>query len=252
MTRIIWEGYRRRGHCLAPLSTTGSVLVSKNFGKRKVCQPFFLCCDCIADSVSTGIRVAHVRAIFKLPEHYRIDTLHPLVYLEWFTPFHAVDHATGLFTVSRSTRMHQVYGEVVEADRLVRNCHLAPKYPRTKDPSWTSETVTELCNTYYHNSFIDMHMYCLFVLQRDRCLPTINWSLCTHCPLNSTYMFLSTGKTASECGLRAVALNERCDWLRTRGRPLWSGRAGEQRSQISLATMGYIALVASEILHRAM
>ncbi|THG94839.1 hypothetical protein EW026_g6707 [Hermanssonia centrifuga] len=65
-----------------------------------------------------GIRVAHVRAIFKLPEHYRIDTLHPLVYLEWFTPFHAVDHATGLFTVSRSTRMHQVYGEVVEADRL--------------------------------------------------------------------------------------------------------------------------------------
>ncbi|PSS37916.1 hypothetical protein PHLCEN_2v231 [Hermanssonia centrifuga] len=89
-----------------------------------------------------GIRVAHVRAIFKLPEHYRIDTLHPLVYLEWFTPFHAVDHATGLFTVSRSTRMHQVYGEVVEADRLVRNCHLAPKYPRTKDPSWTKRQMS--------------------------------------------------------------------------------------------------------------
>ncbi|PSR97599.1 hypothetical protein PHLCEN_2v4306, partial [Hermanssonia centrifuga] len=65
-----------------------------------------------------GIRIAHVRAIFKLPATYGIRTLHPLVYVEWFTPFRTPDLLTGMHIVSRSTRMHHVYGEIIEAHRL--------------------------------------------------------------------------------------------------------------------------------------
>ena len=55
----------------------------------------------------TGLRIARVRAIFELPIEYdpvARGVLHPLAYVEWFTPFNAVDPHTGMYIVSHSTR----------------------------------------------------------------------------------------------------------------------------------------------------
>ncbi|TFY52713.1 hypothetical protein EVJ58_g9858 [Rhodofomes roseus] len=43
-------------------------------------------------SALEGLRVAHVRAIFTLPDHYpvRWPVRHPLAYVEWMTPFHSI------------------------------------------------------------------------------------------------------------------------------------------------------------------
>lgn len=110
----------------------------------------------------TGLRVAHVRAIFTLPEHYPVRTEHPLAYIEWFTPFHRVDTSTGLYVLSRSTRMHHPYGELVPVDRIVRNCHLIPKFGREMDLRWTSANVTDVCKSFYFNAYLDMHTFCMF------------------------------------------------------------------------------------------
>ena len=111
-----------------------------------------------------------MRVIFKLPTLYGIQARHPLVYLEWCTPFRERDSLTGFFTVTKSSRMHRVHAEIVEASRLVRNCHLMPKFGRVKDPSWTAENVADLCRTFYVNSYIDYHMYCLFKLMYNGCI----------------------------------------------------------------------------------
>ncbi|PSR97570.1 hypothetical protein PHLCEN_2v4309 [Hermanssonia centrifuga] len=118
-----------------------------------------------------GIHIAHVRAIFKLPATYGIRTLYPLVYVEWFTPFRMPDLWTGMHIVSHSTRMHHIYGEIIEAHRLVRNCHLMAKCGMVKDPSWTSDSVADLCKTFYVNSYIDYHMYCLLRLKYKDSIP---------------------------------------------------------------------------------
>ncbi|KZP05730.1 hypothetical protein FIBSPDRAFT_666170, partial [Athelia psychrophila] len=100
--------------------------------------------DKIQGSTLEGLRVGHVRVIFKLPDIYRIRCAHPLAYIEWFTPFGAHnDPASDLYPVTRSTRMRLPYAEVIEVDRIVRNCHLIPKFGRVKQPSWTAENVIE-------------------------------------------------------------------------------------------------------------
>ncbi|KAK0443004.1 hypothetical protein EV421DRAFT_1677906, partial [Armillaria borealis] len=67
----------------------------------------------------------------------------PLAYVEWFTPFSTPDLHTGLYTLTRSTRQHKVYAQIIEANRIVRNCHLQPKYGCTKDPTWTTDNVMD-------------------------------------------------------------------------------------------------------------
>ena len=110
----------------------------------------------------TGLRIAHVRVLFKLPELYRIQTSHPLAYIEWFTPFGAqTDPSSGLYSITRSTRQHRPYAEIIEVTRIVRNCHVVPKFGRLKDPTWTSENVTDLCNSFFVNHHIDLHMFCM-------------------------------------------------------------------------------------------
>ncbi|KAJ7582127.1 hypothetical protein C8J56DRAFT_1015707 [Mycena floridula] len=75
-----------------------------------------------------GLRIARVRVIFALPQIYGVKTKHPMAYVEWFTPFSSVDPISGLYTVSPSTRMRAVYGEIITVDRIVRNCHLVLKF----------------------------------------------------------------------------------------------------------------------------
>ncbi|KAJ7620077.1 hypothetical protein FB45DRAFT_1062475 [Roridomyces roridus] len=92
-----------------------------------------------------GLRVAHIKVLFQLPPVYDLHTAHPLAYVEWYTPFSTPDATTGLYTVKPSTRNHHAYGEIIGVDRIVRNCHLLPKYGRVKEHSWTTENVVARC-----------------------------------------------------------------------------------------------------------
>ncbi|EMD30704.1 hypothetical protein CERSUDRAFT_69744 [Gelatoporia subvermispora B] len=88
----------------------------------------------IVDEMFTGLRVAHVRVLFKLPEHLHRRALAAgslLAYVEWFTPFQRRDATSDMLVVAPSTRMHQRYGEIIQADQIVRNCFLWPKFGRT-------------------------------------------------------------------------------------------------------------------------
>ncbi|KAJ7076071.1 hypothetical protein B0H15DRAFT_791005 [Mycena belliarum] len=109
-----------------------------------------------------GLRVAHVKVLFNLPQVYALETSHPLAYVEWYTPFGTPDPVTGLFTLRRSTRNNHVYGEIIGIDRIVRNCHLLPKFGRKKDASWTTGNVVERCAAFFPSPYSDIHSFCLF------------------------------------------------------------------------------------------
>ncbi|KAJ7619983.1 hypothetical protein DFH06DRAFT_951310, partial [Mycena polygramma] len=84
-----------------------------------------------------------LHVLFQLLEIYGLCTAHPLAYVEWYTPFGVPDPVSGLFTIRRSTRNNHAYGAIIGVDRIVRNCHLLPKYGRKKDTTWTSVNVVE-------------------------------------------------------------------------------------------------------------
>ncbi|KAF8870929.1 hypothetical protein BD779DRAFT_1614010 [Infundibulicybe gibba] len=111
-----------------------------------------------------GLRVAHVRVLFNLPAIYRIQIHHPLAYVEWYTPFSTPDKASGLYTVKPSTRNRHIYAEIITVDRIVRNCHVTPKYNKKKPPSWTSENVVDRCEALHPSPYSDTHMFCLVKL----------------------------------------------------------------------------------------
>ncbi|KAH7904046.1 hypothetical protein BJ138DRAFT_1019687 [Hygrophoropsis aurantiaca] len=108
-----------------------------------------------------GLRVAQVRIIFKLPDVYQIRPPHPLAFVEWFTPFGPRDTCSGLYIVNRSTRMRKPYVEIIEVDRIVRNCHLIPKFGVKKNTRWAADNIGEVCKTFYFNPYIDTHSFCM-------------------------------------------------------------------------------------------
>ncbi|KAJ6530972.1 hypothetical protein DFH09DRAFT_933997, partial [Mycena vulgaris] len=108
------------------------------------------------------LRVAHVKVLFQLSEVFGLQTAHPLAYVEWYTPFSTPDSVSGLFTVKRSTRSNHVYGEIIGIDRIVRNCHLLPKFGRKKYSTWTTENVVEHCTAFFPSPYSDIHSFCLF------------------------------------------------------------------------------------------
>ncbi|KAJ7483021.1 hypothetical protein B0H11DRAFT_1669944, partial [Mycena galericulata] len=75
-----------------------------------------------------GLRVAQVRVLFKFPAYYPapFNTSKPLAYIEWFTPFSRPEAGSDLFVVRRSTRQHRPYAEIIDLDRIARNCFLVP------------------------------------------------------------------------------------------------------------------------------
>ncbi|KAJ7699003.1 hypothetical protein B0H17DRAFT_1158261 [Mycena rosella] len=80
-----------------------------------------------AGTALTGLRVAQVKAIFKLPSHYPVKQDVPLAYIEWFTPLRTPDTLDGYYHLTRSTRRHGPYAEIITADRIVRNAMLIPQ-----------------------------------------------------------------------------------------------------------------------------
>ncbi|KAI0685410.1 hypothetical protein BC835DRAFT_1408839 [Cytidiella melzeri] len=114
----------------------------------------------------SGLRVALVRVLFSLPTYFHIDVSHPLVYVEWLTPFCTPNADHGLSTLSQSTRMHVSHAKIIPASRIARSCHLVPVFGRVKDPRWTSENVVDVCDYFYFNHYFDHHLFAMIKAQR--------------------------------------------------------------------------------------
>ncbi|KAJ6583652.1 hypothetical protein B0H10DRAFT_1675427, partial [Mycena sp. CBHHK59/15] len=81
----------------------------------------------MAGTTVEGLRVAQVKVLFKLPDHYPVKaSTTPLAYIEWFTPLRNPDPLDGYYHLSRSTRQQAPYAEIITADRIVRNVMLIP------------------------------------------------------------------------------------------------------------------------------
>ncbi|KAJ7879445.1 hypothetical protein B0H13DRAFT_1630708, partial [Mycena leptocephala] len=51
----------------------------------------------------------------------------PLAYIEWFTPLRTLDPPDGYHHLTRSSRQHGPYAEIIAVDRIVRNVMLIPQ-----------------------------------------------------------------------------------------------------------------------------
>lgn len=115
--------------------------------------------------VLLGLRVARVRAIFRLPSVYDANVLgvhDPLAYVEWFTPFHVVDPVTGMNVVSPSTRSHHRFSTVITDTDLVRSCHLIPNWGRVMNRRTVPSTALENCNKFFVYPYLRHHDFVLF------------------------------------------------------------------------------------------
>ena len=91
------------------------------------------------------------------------DVLPPghLAYVERFTPFAAApDPVHGLYKVKRRLDADGArLASIVEVRNIRRSCHLLPVYGPVAPREWSSSTVLQHCDTFWLNSFSDIHMY---------------------------------------------------------------------------------------------
>ncbi len=107
----------------------------------------------------TGLRISRVHVLFELPKHYPLHRIkHPLVYVEWFTPFRKPDPITGFYHLSKSTRHGRPYAEIITADWLVHNCLLNAR----KQGDTTH---------FFVNHYVDEYLFCTLKLGYKGCLP---------------------------------------------------------------------------------
>ena len=112
--------------------------------------------------------MGQVRVIFSLSKKahkavFKDDPTAPtqFVYLEWFSRFKPRPEANHRFyRVMRSrTQVGDRIAAIVPLESIERSVHLVPKFGAVKPPEWTSETVLNLCDTFFVNSFTDRHTY---------------------------------------------------------------------------------------------
>ncbi|KAJ7882418.1 hypothetical protein B0H14DRAFT_3082501 [Mycena olivaceomarginata] len=109
-----------------------------------------------------GLRVAQVRVLFTMPSYFPapFNTAGPLAYVEWFTPFSRPEPNSNFYVLRRSTRRQRPYGEIIDVDRITRNCFLVPRSERgPTDTRWTTENAKELCSAFYLNPHLDTHTF---------------------------------------------------------------------------------------------
>ncbi|KAH9853324.1 hypothetical protein C2E23DRAFT_868160 [Lenzites betulinus] len=112
--------------------------------------------------------VARVHVIFNLPQQYDARLLGvtgPLAYVEWFTPFHALNTTTGMYVVSPSTRQCQRNTSVIPLAHIVCTCHLIPCWGRQIQCRVVAGDVLDNVDTkFFVNPYLRHHNFVLFRL----------------------------------------------------------------------------------------
>lgn len=114
-----------------------------------------------------GKRVGQLRVIFKIPDAYlpsifgaSVPPPGNLAYIEWFLRPRRRDKNHSMFPVSRSYKRNGDRDvSVVQLDRVLRPCQLAPKFGVKADRGWTPDNVLERCEHFFINHFGDLHLY---------------------------------------------------------------------------------------------
>ncbi|KAI6029102.1 hypothetical protein BKA83DRAFT_4461835 [Pisolithus microcarpus] len=109
-------------------------------------------------SVISGMQLAQVRVVFKLPEVFGTFP-HPLAYVEWFTTLQRRDPVSGLFIVTRSTRNWRRNASIISIDRIDRACHLQGRCGREISKEWSADSVLENAASFFVNSYIDLDTF---------------------------------------------------------------------------------------------
>ena len=85
---------------------------------------------------------------------------YPLMYIQWFRPFHGPEPHSGLYTTSHSTSNKMHCHSIVSASLLICSCHLTPKYSvEDVDADWTSDSILDECTDFFLNTYIGFHMF---------------------------------------------------------------------------------------------
>lgn len=111
--------------------------------------------------------MGQIRVIFRIPERFSIQIFGPnaqlpgpLVYVEWFSRSQTKGRGHGMYPVSRSMRANgQCDASIIELNRLIRPCHLFPKFSGNVDRAWKSSNVLERSKHFFVNNFLDHHTY---------------------------------------------------------------------------------------------
>lgn len=125
----------------------------------------------------TALRVARVRAIFKLPDTFgKAVAEQTVAYVEWFTELRQLDRAVGMYEISpwmrrRNDQEYRVYS-IIPVANFVRSCHLIPRWGDKKllvqtanDERSRAHTGRFYVNTYArHSDFV----YYRHVLPREQ------------------------------------------------------------------------------------
>jgi len=83
-----------------------------------------------------------------------------LAYVEWFSPFPTnSDPNHQLFKIARSFKNGQRYASIIPINNIRRSMHLFPSFGAIVPRNWTSNTVLDLCKTFFVNSTSDRHSY---------------------------------------------------------------------------------------------
>ena len=124
-------------------------------------------CHLVKFSFLTGLRVAEIRVIFKLPTQFGKFS-QPLAYVHWFKPFRAWDTQLGMFKLSRSTRQHRPNAAIICINQIIQTCHLLPKFGSGDVPrDWFSGNVLNHSSNFFFNRYLDLYLFEEFRADRD-------------------------------------------------------------------------------------
>ncbi|QRV73901.1 plasma membrane ATPase 4 [Ceratobasidium sp. AG-Ba] len=118
-----------------------------------------------AEMSTTGYTVAHVRAIFELPEGLHHLCAEKLAYVDrFYSPSQGPEAHVGLYTVTRALQDGVRASAVVPLSSIKMTCHLAPWYNlfRPETPLIQYSDILQLCKSFYINIFASYFLYELF------------------------------------------------------------------------------------------
>ena len=115
-----------------------------------------------------GYRIGRIRVIFSLPETSLSTLFNPgvevpalLTYVQLFSPFPAKPNQNHL--LYKIKPMKDADGthiaSVIPLKNIRRSAHLFPKFGSFAPQDWTCSTVVDLCDTFFVNTFTDMHFF---------------------------------------------------------------------------------------------
>ena len=107
----------------------------------------------------TGLRVAEIRVIFKLPTQFG-QLSQPLAYVHWFKPLRAWDKHLGMFKLSRSTQQHRPNAAIISINQIIQTCHLLLKFGPGKVPhDWFSGNVLDHASDFFFNRYLNLYLF---------------------------------------------------------------------------------------------